>query len=124
MKIVVRVELITDWGDAETIEVDAIDRPSQSLEPECVGLSLVDGKRLLQSLQQAVIWAQADEICKLRRVCQGCHRWTEFKDYRQRKIDTVFGTVSFRSPRIISCDCEPPFFLAVSESKSVAAVHA
>jgi hypothetical protein len=39
-------------------------------------------------------------------------RWTEVKDYRQRKVDTVFGTVSFRSPRIISCDCEPPFFLA------------
>ena len=49
MKIVVRVELITDWGDAETIEVDQIDRPSRSLEPETVGLSLVDGKRILQS---------------------------------------------------------------------------
>ncbi len=40
MKIVVRVELITDWGDVNTIEVGRIDRPSQTLDPESVGLSL------------------------------------------------------------------------------------
>ena len=33
------------------------------------------------------------------------------KDYRNRKVDTVFGTVSFRSPRIVSCACEPPWYL-------------
>src|SRR6202521_1214068 len=112
MKIVVRAELITDWGDSSTIELGEIERPSQTLEPETVGLSLEDGKGLLRGLQQAVIQAQTDEICTLRRVCQRCHRWTELKDYRQRKVDTVFGIVSFRSPRIISCACEPPFFLA------------
>jgi hypothetical protein len=90
MKIVVRVELITDRGDASTIELGQIDRPSQTLEPETVGLSLEDGKGLLRGLQQAVIQAQTDEMCTLRRVCQRCHRWTELKDYRQRKVDTVF----------------------------------
>ncbi|MFM0077621.1 ISKra4 family transposase [Paraburkholderia sediminicola] len=111
MKIVVRVELITDWGDVNTIEVGRIDRPSQTLDPESVGLSLADGKQLLHNLQQAVIPAQADEICALRRICRRCYRWTALKDYRQRKVDTVFGTVSFRSPRIVSCACEPPWYL-------------
>src|SRR5258705_6164883 len=55
--------------------------------------------------------AQADEICTLRRICRRCHRWTALKDYRQRKVDTVFGTVSFRSPRIASCACERPWYL-------------
>src|SRR5258705_1940174 len=55
--------------------------------------------------------AQADEICTLRRICRRCYRWTALKDYRQRKVDTVFGTVSFRSPRIVSCACEPPWYL-------------
>ncbi|MDR6413061.1 hypothetical protein [Paraburkholderia terricola] len=40
MKIVVRIELITDWGDVNTIEVGRIDRPSHTLDPESVGLSL------------------------------------------------------------------------------------
>jgi hypothetical protein len=46
MKIVVRVELITDWGDAKTVEVGRIERPSQMLDAESVGLSMADGKQL------------------------------------------------------------------------------
>ena len=111
MKIVVRVELITDWGDTNTIEVGRIDRPSETLDSESVGLSLGDGKQLLHNLQQAVIPAQTDEICALRRICRRCQRWTALKDYRNRKVATVFGTVSFRSPRIVSCACEPPWYL-------------
>jgi hypothetical protein len=82
MKIVIRVELITDWGDANTIEVGRIDLPSQTLDPEYVGLSLADGKQLLHNLHQAVIPAQADEICALRRICRRCHRSMALKDYR------------------------------------------
>ncbi len=85
-----------------------IDRPSQTLDPESVGLSLADRKQLLHNL---VIPAQAGEICTLRRICRRCYRWTALKDYRQCKVDTVFGTVSFRSPRIVSCACEPPWYL-------------
>jgi hypothetical protein len=55
MKIVIRVELTTDWGYANTIEAGRIDRPSQTCDPESVGLSLADGKQLLHNLQQAVI---------------------------------------------------------------------
>jgi hypothetical protein len=33
MKIVVRVELIADWGDLNAIEVGHIDRSSQTLDP-------------------------------------------------------------------------------------------
>lgn len=114
MKIIVRVDLVTDWGDTATVLVDQIERPSQNLEPDLVGLSLEDGKRILSSLQQTFVRAQTDEICKLRRVCQRCHRWIAVKDYRQRKVDTVFGTVTFRSPRLISCHCEPPYFVEVA----------
>ena len=58
-----------------------------------------------------MIPAQADEICALRRICRRCYRWTALKDYRRRKVDTVFGAVSFRSPRNVSCACEPPWYL-------------
>jgi hypothetical protein len=81
-----------------------------------LGLSLADGKALLQQLQQAISGAQADELCNLHRVCQCCHRWNPIKDYRLRKIDTVFGTVSLLSPRIVSCPCEPPWYLELPVS--------
>ena len=54
-----------------------------------LGLSLADGKALIQQLQQVISGAQADELCNLHRVRQCCHRWNPIKDYRLRKIDTV-----------------------------------
>jgi hypothetical protein len=55
MKIVVRVEPITDRGEVNTIELGRIGRPSQTLDAESVGLSMAEGKQLLHNLQQAVI---------------------------------------------------------------------
>ena len=43
MKIVVRVELLTDWGDLNTIKVGRIDRTSQTPYPQSVRPSLADG---------------------------------------------------------------------------------
>ncbi|MEB0011418.1 hypothetical protein QN379_03450 [Glaciimonas sp. Gout2] len=74
MKIVVRAELVTDWGEIPIIEVARFDRPVQLLDPESIGLSLADGKQLLSGLQQVVIPAQADEYCEIRRVCSHCQR--------------------------------------------------
>src|SRR5882757_7102374 len=96
MKIVVRVELITDWGNVNTIEVGRIDRPSQTLDPESVGLSLADGKQLLHNLQQAVIPAQADEICALRRICRRCYRWTALNHALAPEIAVTRVSAGFR----------------------------
>src|SRR5712692_4588942 len=111
MKIILRAQLVTDWGEVTEVDVAEFSRPARALSADSLGLSLTDGKALLQQLQKIVARTQADELCELHRVCQRCHRWNPIKDYRLRKIDTVFGTISLRSPRIISCPCEPPWYL-------------
>jgi hypothetical protein len=116
MKIVIRVETIADWGETETVELCQFERPIGELAPENVGLSLADGKELLHKLQQVVIGAQSEEVCAFRRFCARCGRRLFLKDYRKRKVDTVFGTVAFRSARIVSCPCEPPCYLEVAYS--------
>lgn len=104
MKFIVRVERITDWGETTSTEVGKIDRPNQSLKPRSVGLSLENGKRLLHGLQRAVIRAQTDEFCALRRVCQRCHRWlagrgtsplcpTRFAHYSDRVLSPLLDRV-------------------------------
>ncbi|MFC7517817.1 hypothetical protein ACFQUU_22665 [Herbaspirillum sp. GCM10030257] len=50
MKIIVRAELVTDWGETMAVEVAQFDRPVSELEPECLGLSLADGKQILSNL--------------------------------------------------------------------------
>ena len=116
MRVVVRVELTTDWGDVTEHDVISFDRPAKTLPSDNVGLSLADGKQLLQQLQQWVVASQADEFCALHRVCGSSRQMTPINDYQQRKVDTVFGRVNLRCPRIISCPCEPRYFVAVAFS--------
>jgi hypothetical protein len=70
MKIIVRAQLVTDWGEVTEVDVATFSRPAFGLNADTLGLSLADGKRLLQQLQQAISGAQADELCNLHRVCQ------------------------------------------------------
>ncbi len=107
------METVTDWGDSSTHELWQFERPIGDLTPATVGLSLADGKEALHKLQQIVVAEQSEEICELRRVCSRCGRWLPLKDYRIRKVDTVFGKVAFRSARILSCPCEPPYYLEI-----------
>ena len=81
---------------------------------ETVGLSLTDGKTLLQAVQQQVVGAQMWEMAGPYRLCRVCHREQRLKDYRVRRLDTVLGTVRFRSPRLIACNCQPPCFMELS----------
>jgi hypothetical protein len=111
MKITVRVELVADRGETTMIEVARFERPCHLLGPESVGSTLANSKQLLSKLQQTVIPAQIDELCATHRLCSKYLQQTTMKDYWQHKIDTVFGTVSVRSPRIMTCPCEPPDYL-------------
>ena len=89
MRIVVRLEVTTDWGESRQLDVENIDRPACQLQAGGVGLSLKDGKRLLERLQQAIVRIQAYEFSELHRACTRSQRWNPVKDYRQRKVDTV-----------------------------------
>ena len=102
MKVIIRVETIADWGETEIVQLCQFERSIGELAPENVGLSLADGKELLHKQQQVVIGAQSEEIFAIRRFCSRCGRRLFLKDNRKRKVDTVFGTVAFRSTRIES----------------------
>jgi hypothetical protein len=114
MKVKIHIELITDWGKSKTVEACEFFRPMTEFSAETVGLSLDDGKKLLHAVQQHVVESQTWELTEPYRICPTCLGLQRLKDYQVRRLDTVFGTVRFRSPRLISCDCEPPFFLEVA----------
>jgi hypothetical protein len=111
MKIAIRIEVTTDYGETETFELFKLERPYRDLEPAKIGLSLAEGKHVLHEMQKIVVAAHAEEVCTLRRFCTRCHRMLDLKDRRIRKLDTVFGTVPFRSAQILSCPCETPYQL-------------
>ncbi len=70
MRVKIRVEVITDWGESSTIEACEFVRPMKEFSAETVGLSLDDGKKLLQTLQQHVVAAQTWEMTEPYRSAQ------------------------------------------------------
>ena len=54
MRVKIHIELITDWDESTTIEACEFSRPMTGFGAETLGLSLEDGKVLLQAVQQHV----------------------------------------------------------------------
>jgi hypothetical protein len=51
MKIIVRVQLVTDWGEVSDVDVAEIQRPSGEFESKTLGLSLGDGKQIMSRMR-------------------------------------------------------------------------
>lgn len=82
-----------------------IDRSGDLAEIDNLGLSLAEGKRLLERVQREVVAAQAREHAGCRPRCGACGARRRVKDYQTRRIDTVFGRVVLRLPRFQCAGC-------------------
>lgn len=73
-----------------------------------IGCSIEDGKEIMREIQKAVVQRELDLWVRYRRICQCCGGQLPIKDYRTRKILTVFGAVPLTSPRLMICQrCTP-----------------
>ena len=88
MRIRIHVELITDWDETITVEACDFARPMTEFTAETVGLSLSDGKRLLQTVQQHVVAAQMWEMAGPHRLCRVCGREQRLKARLVPRFDT------------------------------------
>jgi hypothetical protein len=102
---VVKLEAKTGWGEVETIEVGRLERQVVGLTGEEVGLTLAEGKALLADLARLVLQTQMEEFTTCARVCRDCMKLRRVRDRRTRKIQTLFGTITFDAPRISACPC-------------------
>lgn len=98
MKLVMYLELMTDWGDVTQVGIEKLKRAAGQLQADAFGLCLPDGRRVLDRTKQDVVQLQTCEHCQVHRICTRCHRWNPDKDYRQRKLDAVFAGVRTGGP--------------------------
>ncbi len=121
MEWTIRLEAKTGWGGVETVELASSTRPVLAATADDVGLSLAEAKSLLARLQEAMVRGQVAEYLRCRRVCPDCLTFQPVKDRRQRRLQTLFGTVDVEVPRYRICRCRLPAcvgeatFLPVSE---------
>ena len=72
---------------------------------ETLGLTLAEGKKTLAGLQRHLVQAQTEEHCRNRRRCQRCGAQRPLKDFRRRRLTSLFGVVEVRAPRFGPCRC-------------------
>jgi len=93
-------------GSPGSIDVLEIERPGDLGDLADLGLTHAEGKELLARVQQAVVAAQGRAHAAHRPACRICGGACRIKDYRPRRIATLFGAVTVRLPRFHCAGCD------------------
>jgi hypothetical protein len=102
----VLIELTEPNGSVRLDEVVAGGgRTLDPLADSPIGLTLAEGKTILAALQARLVEAQAAAYCAARRKCGHCGCARRQKDWRRRRLVTLFGTIDLRAPRFKPCRC-------------------
>src|SRR5690349_15068849 len=93
-------------GSSRSIDVLKIERPGDLGDLADLGLTHAEGKQLLARTQQAVVAARSRDHAVHRPSCRTCGAVCHVKDYRPRRIATLFGPVTVRLPRFRCAGCD------------------
>jgi hypothetical protein len=105
MKWRVMVELGGAEGTVQMHEVSAGGSTTADYSAETLGLTVAEGKITLAGLQRHLVQAQTEEHCQSRRGCEYCGAQRPLKDFRPRRLISLYGVVEVRAPRFGPCRC-------------------
>ena len=104
MNVHVEVVCVTADGTEQRRDVLAVERAGLAMET--LGMSLQEGKALLEGVQDWIVAQQVHENLEQQRVCPLCGRRRKNKDAGSTAVKTVFGRVEVPNPRWHRCACE------------------
>ena len=78
-----------------------------TVSQETLGLTLAEGKIILNDLQQIVVERQVSSSLLLKQACPDCGQRRCSKGNHTLSLRTVFGQLTVRSPRMHHCVCRP-----------------
>jgi hypothetical protein len=90
----------------ERHQVATVERTTSEIAPEAFGLSLEEGKSLVQQVQARIVQTQTDVVAASGRTCSLCNRKQRVKDVRSRSVRTVFGRIAVTCRRYIRRRCQ------------------
>lgn len=105
MEFVIWVETRIAGRTADIQQVAMVDRPAGIKAGEEIGLSLADGKTIMEQVLRRVVEMQFEVQAKLGQHCPNCRSLHTIKDSRPRSFRTVFGVIRVRSSRYLRCGC-------------------
>ncbi len=105
MEVRIIVETTFENGTTKTRRLGCLSRPFRRTQPEGFGLLLEDAKTILGQLQNVILRDQIEEISEASRICPDCGKVRAIHDFRSRVLDTLFGRLRVKAPRIRRCAC-------------------
>ena len=107
MEVNIFVETTFDDGETKKRNIGRLRRAPDEFGSESLGLLLNDAKTLLRRLQETIVQDQVGEAMEARRKCDGCGKQRAIHDDRGRILDTLFGRIRVKWPRLRRCLCQP-----------------
>src|SRR3984885_57638 len=100
------IKLVAEVVAGKTIEheIAMIERPVE-ISPANVGLTIEEGKAILESLQNEVVTAQVQQHGVNIRSCPQCGTAFRTKGYYRSTLRSVYGKVGMRIRRLRGCSC-------------------
>src|SRR5262245_50813688 len=104
MRVKLQLVICHDDGQEETVtDVITLNKHNQRIEH--LGLSLAESKHLLSTLQRHLLQQQVTTFLDTHATCPDCGTPLKLKAHGSRSFRTLFGTLTFSSPRLEHCDC-------------------
>jgi len=98
------VKLIAEGQSSVEHEVITIER-GESISPATTGLTIAEGKAILEGLQRHIVTKQVQEHNVAPRHCSQCGKAFRSKGYYRSTIRSVYGIVPVRVRRVKGCSC-------------------
>jgi hypothetical protein len=102
----IRIQVIIDNDQRTHRDIARWERTS--LASETLGLQLDETRALLQTSQEAMVSAQADDYLAKQAGCPHCGRVHRLKGRHEIVVRSLFGTLRLGSPRFRHCSCQGP----------------
>jgi hypothetical protein len=101
-----KIQLITQCETGEVIqELAYLERETEGLEE--IGITLVEAKALLATLQRQLVEQQIAAYLAARQRCPQCAQVFRHKDRHPLIFRTLFGNLELTRPRWFHCTCQP-----------------
>jgi len=101
----IMLELAGPDGTPQRHEVGSGERSPAGHTAATLGLGLEEGKAVLAAVQRHLVAAEVGEHCRSRRRCDRCGTQRPLKDWRPRRLTSLFGVAVVRAPRFDPCRC-------------------
>jgi hypothetical protein len=99
MRFKVQLVVCAEDGQEDTVyELTVLEKDCQQIEH--LGLTLVEAKQLLATLQHHLLERRATAFVAAQSQCPHCSKALGIKGQHTRTFRTLFGTVTLTSPRI------------------------